>query len=698
MKYDEEHFKASANLKALILWLILGIVLTGAYALEIVKGLRTIDYYIKFLLICWVPFIIGLIVLKIKGRGAGIYKDIIGFGYGFFYMYVLLTSTSPISFVYILPITSMLIIFKNRNYIIRCGIANMLLISVSIYMHIKNGMNAPSDITEYEIQVACIILCYIGYIMSINHLQASDGAMLGAVKDNLDRVVTTIETVKSASNSIVDGMSVVRELADENIDSANAVSTGMANLTDKNIELQGRSNSSLNLTETINVQVLNVSSLISQMVQLANESTEHAKNSSLELTDVVESTNIMAGLSSEVEKVLSDFKSQFNNMKDEAKTIEGITNQTNLLSLNASIEAARAGDAGKGFSVVADEIRKLSLGTQSSSKSIFEALQHLEYTSNKMTESITMILEIINQTLDKVKKVDISVGKITLDTAQMGDNIQVINTAMQEVEMSNTKLVDNMQDVSSIVGIMTEGINYTEETAKIMTDKYIETTDNIVEVENIVGKLMEELGTIGVMGLKDMREGLHGTILAGNIEYKAVITKVLEDGVILKLLEDRGEVLLIKKPTACGFQLAIENVLYKWENVAFSIVKNMGEQQPKIVLTDAPMILNRRKHPRMPITNDARITINGLNYTCQGKMINISAGGFSFETTDQEMLNSKNKTVRLHINDFKLINDDELYAKVIRAAKDMENGNCIVGCRFLEDNQEILSYVNKNRR
>ena len=70
MEYNEDYFAESANRKAMAIWAILGIVLSAAYALEIVKGLRTVQYYIVFVLVCWIPFIVGLLVLKVKGRGS----------------------------------------------------------------------------------------------------------------------------------------------------------------------------------------------------------------------------------------------------------------------------------------------------------------------------------------------------------------------------------------------------------------------------------------------------------------------------------------------------------------------------------------------------------------------------------------------------------------------------------------------------
>ena len=100
-------------------------------------------------------------------------------------------------------------------------------------------------------------------------------------------------------------------------------------------------------TSDINMQVQNVAALIEEMVNLIQESIEHANLSAEELADVVTTTNTMADLSAHVEQVLENFKQDFDMVKEETGTIEGITFQTNLLALNASIEAARAGAAGK---------------------------------------------------------------------------------------------------------------------------------------------------------------------------------------------------------------------------------------------------------------------------------------------------------------------------------------------------------------
>lgn len=248
MEYNEDYFAESANRKAMAIWAILGIVLSAAYALEIVKGLRTVQYYIVFVLVCWIPFIVGLLVLKVKGRATKYYREVLVFGYGIFYAFVLMTTTSQLAFTYIMPIASMLILFKDTKFMVRCGVESVIVLLIFIIKNYLGGMNAPSDVTNYEIQLAAIILCYVGFILSSNHLTKSDSAMLNSVKDNLDRVITTIQQVKTASNSVVDGVTVVRELADENKEGAGAVVDSMQEVSQNNDVLGGRIDSSLDMT------------------------------------------------------------------------------------------------------------------------------------------------------------------------------------------------------------------------------------------------------------------------------------------------------------------------------------------------------------------------------------------------------------------------------------------------------------------
>lgn len=692
MEYDEKKFAASANKKTMGMWLAMLLVLSVAYALEIKKGLKTPIYFLIMELIAWVPFIAGIVAVKIQGWHTKLYHNIAGVGYGLFYLYIMVTSPGTLAFTYILPLVSMFIIYKNRNFIIRCGIASIAVLIYSIIRNYMNGMNTPSDVSNYEIQFGMILFCYIGYIVAINHMKKHDDALLGSVQANLERVITTVDQVKTASDEVVDGVTVVRELSEENKESAQNVVDSMEDLTDKSRVLGQKIDSSMEMTEDIDQQVGNVAGLVGHMVEISKKSAEHAGSSYTELKNVVETTNTMAKLSSEAEIILNEFRNQFEKVKQETGTIESISSQTNLLALNASIEAARAGEAGRGFAVVADEIRNLSTGTQNSSTSIMEALKHLEETSDKMTESISTILKLISESLITMQNVNESVGTIAEDSKQLGDEIQVVDTAMKRVETSNKNMVDNMKQVQDIMINMTESVKDSETTTVTMMNKYEETARNVIKIEQVVGRLVEELGEGGFMSLEDVTAGMKITI-TDKKQGKEFHTEIAE--------VDENRVMIAATPQVEKFmadytgkdefevQIVVNNTVYIWNEV--NMVHKSGAEKYQLHLEGSPKVLNRRRHPRLPLSNECQITLKSKNRSFGGRMVNISAGGFAFSCTASEFANCVGENVELKITGLDILKDRALIGVVIRSTDN--KGSYIVGGRLLEDDLDILNYV-----
>ena len=149
MEYNEEQFKKSANQKTLITWMIIGAVLTLAYFIEVKNGSRTVPYYIAFCSVCWLPVIVGVILLKIRGWSTSLYREVMAIGYLVFYCFVMVTANTPAAFSYIFPIASLLILYKSRSLIIRYGVASMVVIAIGFVSTVVSGTVEHSDVTDF---------------------------------------------------------------------------------------------------------------------------------------------------------------------------------------------------------------------------------------------------------------------------------------------------------------------------------------------------------------------------------------------------------------------------------------------------------------------------------------------------------------------------------------------------------------------
>ena len=511
-------------------------------------------------------------------------------------------------------------------------------------------------------------------------------------------VEETVEQVKGASNSIVDEITVVRELIEENKNDALAVADCMENMAGKSDALGREIDSSLEMTKDIDEQVTEVAGLIEHIVELSNESAVQANTSSQELKSMVKSTRAMAKLSEEVEMILNEFRNQFNTVKQETGIIENISAQTNLLALNASIEAARAGEHGRGFAVVADEIRSLSTGTQESSGSIMEALTLLEDTSNKMTKSVTAILGLIGETLKIMQEVDEDVEIIADGSRQLGDKIQVIDSAMKNVETSNKNMVYNMGHVQEIMTDMIESVEESEKTSQTMVSKLGEIAQDVGNIDKIVGRLVEQIGVSGFMGVKDIQAGMQVicTNQTSKEKYRTFVESVVEDAVLIQAENEANTYFKDAEQRKYEVLVRVRNAMYTWQNVHAAKVSVNGKACYQFSMEGNPKVVSRRMQERLPLRNSCDILLKKNEQTYKGKMVNISAGGFAFASSASGFAGCEGAKVEVKIHNADAVLSHTLQGTVMRCA--MNKGEYIVGCKMPQKSSEIEQYVEMRMR
>lgn len=144
---------------------------------------------------------------------------------------------------------------------------------------------------------------------------------------------------------------------------------------------------------------------------------------------------------------IAGLKKQTDDIGSILETIKGIAEQTNLLALNAAIEAARAGEQGRGFSVVADEVRNLANRTQESTNEIYQTIEALQKSSNKVFDLVTTNKEAVTGLLSESEKAGEDLGVMVAKIQSIKDMSAAIATSAEQQEATINSLATDMSSI-----------------------------------------------------------------------------------------------------------------------------------------------------------------------------------------------------------------------------------------------------------
>lgn len=289
----------------------------------------------------------------------------------------------------------------------------------------------------------------IGLIIEkMKELTQSLGNIVGKIRNSSDTMSANSYELNDTSSQTLAANNEISKAVEDVAEGSTGMAASISKINENLLEM---SNETKDINESVN-EIRNQTTAVQDSSKIMNDKIKSMQDSSHKMDEGI----------SAISKRIETVNTTVDKVSNIVSVIEEISSETNLLSLNASIEAARAGDAGKGFAVVAQEIRVLSDNTNTELEnikqiisSLVEECRYCVQASGTIVEDNAKQKEEIKAVLDEFGSLDEQIQK----TAEKADEIEELVTAMIELNDDITKSSNSLTDVSAANAAATEEMN-----------------------------------------------------------------------------------------------------------------------------------------------------------------------------------------------------------------------------------------------
>lgn len=484
-----EHFseKKLINKSALICYVVITVILTGAYFLELIKGSRTVTYFIVFAMITLLPVLVCGIIY-IRNKESAVIKYIMAVGYCCMYAMALFTATSSLTFTYIIPFMIMVTIFYDSKYSAMIAIFTVTVNVIAIGLQIIKGIDA-AGLINIEIQLGVLLVCSIYVIVTSNLTNKINRNKLKEIDAEKQELNQILERLNVTGMSVADAVSTATVEADQLRQSMLSAKRIMSEVSDGTTSTAQTIQEQMIKTEEIQRHIESIDESSKNIVENL-ETTEQMVNSGKGSMDtLVEQATFSQNAGAQVAGKLEELNKYTDEMQSIIDLIKGITGQTSILSLNASIEAARAGTAGRGFAVVASEISSLAEQTKGATGRITNIINNIAEALESVVSSVDNLIESNVKQNTYATETSQDFQQIQYKTEEIRTKAGHLATVIESLSGANSVIVESIHNISSITQEVSAHAEETHANSELNSKSIQNISDKIKKISIDVKKL-----------------------------------------------------------------------------------------------------------------------------------------------------------------------------------------------------------------